>query len=161
MSSSNRISAVITPEQLQACNDAITALKASIKDVLTINLTADDRRTVLKMGDKTLAFVEKSLEYAAQNPNLAPVFMDLPEAKKDYELAKTLYSIYQQVNTLLTAIEDTEMVAGGEAYEAALVFYHAVKGASRSNVAGSQAIYDDLSQRFPGHRKANTIPPQL
>jgi hypothetical protein len=161
MSTSNRISAVITPEQLAASNDAITAFKNNLSNILILNLTAEERRTMLKMGDKTLAFVKKALEYAAQNPGLVPSFMDLPEAKKDYDLAAALYGIFQQLNTLTTAVEDTGMVAGSEAYEAALVFYHSVKGASRSNVPGSQAIYDDLSQRFPGQRKAKTVPPQL
>jgi hypothetical protein len=40
------------------------------------------------------------------------------------------------------------MVAGSEAYNAALVFYNSVKGASRVNVPGSEAVYNNLQQRF-------------
>jgi hypothetical protein len=40
------------------------------------------------------------------------------------------------------------MVAGSEAYDAALIFYNSMKGASRVNVPGSQAVYNDLQQRF-------------
>jgi len=40
------------------------------------------------------------------------------------------------------------MVAGSEAYNAALVFYNSAKGASRVNVPGSEAVYNDLQQRF-------------
>ncbi|QNN42750.1 hypothetical protein [Pedobacter roseus] len=161
MSSKNRISAVITPEQLKASADAIVAFKANLSNALTISLEAEERRRMLKMGNKTLSFVEKTLEYARHNPSLVPIFMDLEEATKDYELAASLYDIFQQLNILITAVEDAGMVAGSEAYEAALIFYHTVKGASRSSVLGSQAIYDDLSQRFPGRRKAkNVSPPQ-
>lgn len=161
MSSKNRISTVITPEQVQKSTDAILAFKANLNNVLTISLAPEERRKMLKMGNKTLSFVEKTLEYARHNPSLVPIFMDLEEAIKDYELAAILYDIFQQLNTLITSVEDAGMAAGSEAYEAALIFYHTVKGASRSSVPGSQAIYDDLSQRFPGQRKAkNFTPPQ-
>jgi hypothetical protein len=78
------------------------------------------------------------------------------EARKDYALSRALTSIEQEVSTLLRSIEDANMIAGSEAYDAALVFYNAVKGASKGNIPGSQAIYDDLSQRFPrgGVKKA-------
>jgi len=77
-----------------------------------------------------------------------PSYLDVPEAKKDFALAHDLYGILQQINTLQRAVEDTMMVAGSEAYDAALIFYNSVKGASRVNVPGSEAIYNDLHQRF-------------
>ncbi|SDE34912.1 hypothetical protein [Pedobacter soli] len=154
MSSSNRISAVITPEQLKNINDAVAVFKTNLSEVLIINLTAAERRAMLKLGDKTMGFVEKAFDYALQNPSFIPNFMDLEEARKDYALSGVLYQIFQQLNTLITAVEDSGMAAGSEAYEAALLFYHSVKAASRSNVPGSQAIYDDLRQRFPTTRKS-------
>ena len=62
--------------------------------------------------------------------------------------SQDLNAILKQVSTLQRAIEDTVMVAGSEAYNAALVFYSSVKGASRVNVPGSEAVYNDLQQRF-------------
>lgn len=149
----NRISAVITAEQAEAAMDSIEAFKTALSHILIINLSNDDRFNMLKMGDKTLAFVQKSLEYAQQNPNLKPNFLDLIEAQKDYKLSNDLYVIQQKLTTLLRAVEDVTMVAGSEAYAGALVFYQSVKGAARSNEPGAQAIYDDLKQRFPGKRK--------
>lgn len=55
--------------------------------------------------------------------------------------------------TSLRAVEDVTMVAGSEAYAGALMFYHSVKGAARSNEPGAQAIYDDLKKRYPGRTK--------
>ncbi|MDR1147553.1 MAG: hypothetical protein LBK66_02865 [Spirochaetaceae bacterium] len=37
-----------------------------------IALTPHERQTMLKMGDKSLAFVEKAHDYAADNPTLTP-----------------------------------------------------------------------------------------
>ena len=153
----NQISAEITAAQSTAVIENVNNITEALKDVLVINLTADDRSHMLKMGDKTLAFVKKALEYATQNGDLAPAFLDLAEAQKDYELASKLDTLRQKVSALLRAIEDAEMVAGSEAYDAALIFYNSVKGAARSNIAGSQAIADDLKVRFPGKRRA-TLP---
>ncbi|MGM9477774.1 hypothetical protein ACS5PU_15185 [Pedobacter sp. GSP4] len=153
MSLSNRISTEITTEQAAAIAAAFEQLKTALAPVLTISLTAEERVSTLKMGDKTIAFVNKTLEYVAQNPALVPVYIDLNEAKKDNKLASDIYAIYQQLSTLLRAMEDTGMVAGSEAYEAALVIYHSIKGASRSNIPGTQAMHDDLKQRFPSRGK--------
>ncbi len=153
----NQISAVITAAQSTTVMDNISTINETLKHVLTINLTTDDRSHMLKMGEKTLAFVQKALEYAVQNPSLCPVFLDLVEAKKDYELAAGLQALKQKLTALLRAVEDAEMLAGSEAYDAALIFYNSVKGAARSNIAGSQAIEDDLRLRFPGKRRT-TLP---
>ena len=153
MSLSNKISIEITPDQSAAISAAFQQLKTVLAPVSIINLTAEERMSTLKMGDKTLAFVNKTLEYAMQNPSLVPNYIDLAEAKKDNKLASDIYAFFQQLSTLLRAVEDTGMIAGSEAYEASLVIYHSIKGASRSNISGTQAIYDDLKQRFPGRGK--------
>ena len=88
------------------------------------------------------------MEYAANNTALVPSYLDLVEANKDLKLSKDLNNILKQVSTLQRAIEDTAMVAGSEAYDAALVFYASVKGASRVNVPGSQSVFEDLQKRY-------------
>ena len=101
------------------------------------------------MGDKSISFVQKALDYAGSNPALVPAFLDLAEAKKDLALSADLHQLYNQLNALATAVEDALLLAGSEAYDGALIFYNAVKGSARSNVPGSSAILQDLQQRFP------------
>ncbi|GGE66471.1 hypothetical protein EV200_1087 [Pedobacter psychrotolerans] len=160
MSLSNRISIEITTEQSAAIAEAFQQLKTVLAPMLVINLTAEERQSTLKMGDKTLAFVNKTLDYASQNPTLVPNYVDLAEARKDNKLAADIYGIFQQLSILLRAVEDTGMVVGSEAYEAALVIYHSIKGASRSDIPGTQVMYDDLKQRFPGRGKSIIAPEQ-
>ena len=152
MAQDNLISAVISTADQQAVSQSIDAIKQKLNPVLLFNLTGQQRQEMLKMGSKTLGFVEKALAYAGQNPSLVPSFLDVAEANKDYALANDLYDIYQQLSTLCRAIEDTMMVAGAEAYDASLIFYNSVKAAERSNIGGSHAIYMDLKEQFP--RKA-------
>ncbi len=156
MAQDNLISAVISPADQQAISQSIDAIKQKLNPVLLFNLTGQQRQEMLKLGDKTLGFVEKSLAYAGQNPALVPAFLDLVEANKDYNLTNDLYNIYQQLSTLSRAIEDTMMVAGSEAYDASLIFYNSVKAAERSNIGGSHAIYMDLKEQFPRKTSAAT-----
>lgn len=149
MSQTNRISQSLTTEQLDSIADGIKTIQSTLKDSLAFNLTAEERIRMLKMGDKTLAFVSKAVDYAKQNPNLLPAYLSIEEMEKDYKLSRDLYNIYEQLNTLTRSVEDSLMVAGSEAYDGSLIFYHAVRGASRAEIAGAQAVYDDLKKRFP------------
>ncbi|KQM64655.1 hypothetical protein ASE74_11615 [Pedobacter sp. Leaf216] len=153
MSLNNKISAEITAEQMAKVTAQLQEARTTLKDVLIFNLSADERQTMLKMGDRTLAFVGRAITHAKQSPNLVPSFLDVTETQKDYKLAADLYEIYLEASKFLRAVDDCMMVAGGEAYESALVFYNAVKGANKSNIAGTQDIYDDLKQQFPRNKK--------
>lgn len=157
MSQDNLLSASISAADKTTINTNIANVTTTLGAILSISLTADDRKNMLKMGDKTLAFVQKTITYANQNAALVPVFLNLPEANKDLQLADDLNDIYKALLTLITSVEDALMISGSEAYNAALIFYASVKGAARSNVAGSQAIYDDLKQRFPNRVKKEAV----
>ncbi len=155
MANANEISTEIQTADITAIEAAIASIKAKLQPVLLFNLTDEDRKGIAKMADKTIPFVSKALDYADQNGNLVPPYMDLPEAKKDLALARELYRLMQLLQPIVTALDDTYTVAGSEAYDAARSFYNYVLGATKQNVAGTQAIYDDLKQRFPGRsRKA-------
>jgi hypothetical protein len=148
MSQENLISTEIPASVVADISENLNAINQALANILLFNLTGQDRLELTKLGDKSLAFVEKSLEYASNNPTLVPSYLDLPEAKRDLKLSQDLSNILKQVSTLQRAVEDTMMIAGCEAYDAAMVFYGSVKGASRVNVPGSQSIFEDLQKRF-------------
>jgi hypothetical protein len=150
----NQISAVIAEADKTAIAEAITTIKTKLANVLIFSLPTEERRGSFKLGDKNLAFIQKSLQYAEQYPELVPPFLNTAEARKDFNLAVELQQLLNQLYALITSIEDATTVAGSEAYDAALIFYNAVKTAVRSNVPGSQSIADDLGQQFPGRSKA-------
>ncbi len=149
MAQDNRISASISTADKTAISDHIAAIKTKLVAVLLFNLSADERQALPKMSDKSLSFTGKAFEYAKQNPALVPSFLDVIEADKDYVLASDLFKIYQELLTLTVSIEDAIMVSGSEAFDAAKIFYAAAKGAARSNIAGTNAIADDLKDRYP------------
>lgn len=152
MAQRNNLSAALEPAAKDAALTSLNSFKQQLSHVLLFNLSAEDRREMLKMGDKTLAFVEKALDYAEKNPAFVPVFLDLAEAQKDLRLTADLAQLLREVNSIRQKLEDAMMVAGSEAYEAALIFHGSVKAASRSNAGASKIIYADLVQRFPGRK---------
>jgi len=123
-----------------------------------INLTPDERQTIPKMGDKTFPFVDKTLEYAALNANLIPPYLDVAELRRDFDLAKQLSQIQNAIAQFHEAVSDTALALGSEAYTASLAFYNSVKTATKSNVPGTNSIYEDLKKRFPGKTKSPADP---
>jgi hypothetical protein len=108
---------------------------------------------MLKMGDKTVSFVEKTLDYVRSNPEFVPAYMNVYEFEKDTIAVKNLVAMLNPIMQLEQGIDDTEMLAGSESYTAALIYYNSVKQAAKNNVPNAAAIYDDLSKRFDGQGK--------
>jgi hypothetical protein len=152
MEKENKISLTISAEDMQAVQGAIATLQDKLMPLL-VQLDADDRREINKMGDKTVAFVTKAYEHATQNPDLVPSYMDLAEMKIDLDAVETLRQLGNPLEQLTQFINDSRMLAGSEALREALVFYNAVKGASKVKIGASQQIYDDLSARFPSRNR--------
>jgi hypothetical protein len=82
------------------------------------------------MGEKTIGFVEKAYDLAQKNPALIPPYLDLAAFGADFADAHGLWTLLNSVQQLEEGIDDTEMTAGSEAYQAALVFYKSVKMAA-------------------------------
>ncbi len=147
MATENVVSIKISKEDQNKVSKAISDLNNILKPLL-ISLTSTQRREIPKMGDGTEPFVEKVLDYAQSNPEFAPAYLDIPEASVDFEAVKALTGFYRPLLQLQQQLDDSIMLSGSEAYVAALAYYNSVKIATRMNVPGAKAIYEDLRQRF-------------
>jgi hypothetical protein len=148
MATKNLISAAIPQTDISEIKTAIQTIIA--KTPFLISLTDDQRKGGLKLGDKTVGFVDKVVDYLKTNPYLIPAYLDTAEFKKDYQLTKELLEILRILRPLVQNMEDTATEAGIEALSAALVYYNAVKTASKQGIEGAKVIYEDLQRRFPG-----------
>ena len=137
--------AVLTQVQT-AIAQIVTALKPYLHP-----LTPQERQDMLKMGDKTVAFVQKTREYAIQNPSFVPAFVSLADFKIDADALAGLAPLCQQLEGLALDTNSTLMVAGSDAYAEALTIYKNIKFLAENNQPGAQAAYDELRQRFPGN----------
>ena len=114
-------------------------------------LTPEERSAMLKMGAKTVDFVQKAYGYASTNPSFVPAFLDLEEFARDSAGLTGLTPIQQLLAGLALDTESTMMLAGSDAYAAALIIYNNVKFLAKNKQPGAQAAYDDMSQQFPGN----------
>ena len=116
-------------------------------------LTAHERMALPKMGEKTLAFVSKSLEFAQNNPSLVPNYLDMQEFAVDFQDASGLVLAVNKAKQLLDNLADTQMAAGSEAFQCSLMFYHSSKAGAVNNIPGAKAVYEELRKRYPGRRR--------
>ena len=155
---SNKHTQAIPAQILQQLHTMFSEAKELVKDYAS-TLTAQERHNLIKMGPKSLAFVEKALSYAEQNPSLRPGFLDMQMFSADFADAHGLWGIQNLARQLDEAISDTLMEAGSEAYQAALVFYSSVKVAAAQDVPGAKAVYEELRARFPRGRRNSSEQP--
>jgi hypothetical protein len=121
------------------------------------SLTPEDRQAFFKMGDKSYAFVEKTVELAAINPKFAPSYFKLDELKIDLEDAVNLRTLINRLQQLSRKLEDTAMLAGSEAIAQSLSYYNSVKQATRDNVSEARPLFEELKKRFVfGRPQKNT-----
>jgi hypothetical protein len=139
--------------------NVLAEAQAKIQEVLTLlspyllALTPAERQGMPKMGEKTIGFVEKAYDFAKQNPNLVPPYLGIAAFGTDFTDAHGLWTLHNMVLQLEEGVGDTEMSAGSEAYQAALVFYKSVKMAAAQDIPGAKAVYEELKPRFPGGKR--------
>ena len=93
MPETNRIAVEITAEDAAAIDTALTALEEKLASYL-IALSADERRGLPKMKDKTYAFVQKTVDYTESDPDFIPDFMDAEALKIDFGAVSILNTIF-------------------------------------------------------------------
>jgi hypothetical protein len=155
MSQTNQTALDIPKADLAEIKEYIQKLNAKLMPYLK-TLSAAERMELPKMGDKTVSFVQKTMEYCRETPELVPSFLNVADFEADLRGFETLRSLYQPVLQISDALADTMLLTGSEAYTAALIFYNATKNAVKSKVPKAETIYDDLSARFSKGKRETT-----
>jgi hypothetical protein len=153
----NKINFLIPDEVITEVTQKLNEVTASLQPYL-IALTPEERRTIPKMSDKTIPFVEKSVEYCQTAPQFAPPYMDREALAGDMKVTQQLNPLFRTIKAMYDGLDDTVMEAGGEGYINALSYYNSVKQAAKMNVPGAKSLYDDLSKRFEKAKTGNVTP---
>ena len=152
--SQNLISANITPERLAAIDGALAVLDENL-DIL-IELSADQRRSLSKMGDKSEAFCRQALIVLAQNKRIIPPELDLAEAENDLRNLDLLRPRFVRLRQLVARADDTEMALGSDLMSAALDGYALAKVFVKG--AGLDALKEIMAGRFTRRARKTTAP---
>ncbi len=156
MTNDNRVSATILAADITAILAAFTTIRTKLPFLIQVG--AQERIELPKLGEKTLGFHEKCTTYMASNPEFIPPFVTPAEVAKDIALRDQFHQFLPQLIELYNLITGTEMVVGSEIYMADLAYYQSVREAARRGRPGAEAIYNDLQTRFPGAPKAAATP---
>jgi hypothetical protein len=152
---SDRISAKLTYSDRAEILDAIHLIKTKMP--FLTSMTAEERKTLNKMGDRSQAFVTKALEVARQNPDILPRSFNLEEMRLDVELFESMYAIVAAFAQLEGMLDDTYKLVGSEAYSAALKVYNYAKASG--DEAGLAPAIEELGQRFARKQKKEKAQP--
>lgn len=146
----NRMSITIPDEVVSGFQTKMDEAMALIQPYL-VTVTDEQKKSLLKVGDKTTAFVSKALEYIkSSGAEYLMDYIDPVEFEKDQAAVSQLRAMRNRVAQLNQSLEDTHALAANDAYAQALAYYNLVKSAGKAGQATAKAIYEDLSQRFPG-----------
>ena len=145
----NEHSVAIPANVLAEAQEKVNEVAELLKPYL-FNLTPTQRMERLKLGDKSLAFASKSYDYASSNAEFVPSYLDMEMFDIDMKDTTGLRVLQITLNQIAAGVDDTVMISGGESYNAALVFYNAIKQAAKQNVPSAKTIYEELKKRFPG-----------
>lgn len=144
----NDVNSTISEEDLKEISAVLDKLYGMLEPK-TISLTPKLRQKLPKIGDKNLAFVEKTIDLAVKNPDFVPSFVNLEESKKDFNRAKTIRVIKRKIGIINQKLEDTGIKSGNEAFSASLVIYnHITDMAKTIRSVEAQKARDELSVRF-------------
>lgn len=157
MSTQNQINIEIP----QAIIDDVVAKLQECKTALAPylqGLTAKERQEFFKMGDKTVATVQKTKTYVDTNPEFVPSYMDKTAFLNDVAVVTQLLPVVNLATQLATDADDTLLLAGSEALQSAMLYYGQIREANSKGVPTAKPIYQDLSERFKrGAYKNKTV----
>jgi hypothetical protein len=152
----NQIDLVLPDDDRAAVEAAFKTVEDRLHPHL-VSLRPDERRDLLKMGPRTSDFVNRTMSFMRAMPQYVPAFLDIEAFQRDLDGVRLLGELQHRINQSNDMIDDSAMVAGSEAFTAALSCYDSLKSAARRGLPDAIAAVDDLGARLPLRRA--TKPP--
>jgi hypothetical protein len=134
----------VSAEQWDAIGLAFGNLQQAIKNALSV-ITGEQRQRAVRMGDSSVAFVDKALEVARQNPDLLRRGFDIDEFQRDVESRRRLHALEMQLTQLLEQVRNAAIAHGSDAMSGALEVYSSVKDDDGDGADGLRRL---LGKRF-------------
>ena len=144
----NRINTTATAAQVTAVKTALQTIAANLP--FLVGLTTEERIALPSINVSNKAFTEDAINAGVNNPALIPSYVSVVNMKNDMLLFTQLDEIIMMTKQLLEKMEDTQLLAGSEAYTSALTLYKLFGSAADAGVGGTDAIVTQLKQRFAG-----------
>lgn len=150
----NRISATLSAQDIHDILAAVQVIESKLPFI--VGLTAEERKTMLKINRQNKLFVDDALQACINNSQLLPTYVSVTEMQKDYDLYRSLEQVLQPLAQLYEKVRDTQTLAGSEAYSSALTVYKLFQMAAAVGMPGMDTIVAQLSERFAGQGNTTT-----
>ena len=142
----NLISLDITPDAIAKVDEAIETLEAFTASFIT--LTAQQKKDLFKMGDKSVLFCQQTEMVLAQNLDVLPPTFDFEEMKTDLADHAALEPRILRIREVLNKMEDTQMALGSDVMVAASEGYSLMKLFGKAE--GLTELQQAMRVRRPG-----------
>ncbi|BAY10397.1 hypothetical protein [Calothrix sp. NIES-2098] len=147
------ITGSLSPQDIQEIKAALQTIQKKLPFLIT--LSNEERRRLLKMGDKSLAFVNNSVTAAQSNREILPASFDVEELVRDYQLASALTELLTSMRQITEQVDDTLLAVGSEAMSSSLTVYDYVKTAAKKT-PGLKTVAEQLGERFKAIKGRST-----
>lgn len=142
--SQNLIQLTLTAEDYAAIDDALAALETRLSSL--IDLSADDRRSLVRMGEKSEAFCRQTLLAMDENRNFIPASVGLDDAQADLEQLDALRRRTLRLQRLTGRCEDTTTALGSDVMSTSLEGYSLLKMLGKGS--GLAPLRETIASRF-------------
>jgi hypothetical protein len=142
--SQNLLSLQFDAAQLAQVDAALTALEDALAGLIA--LTPDQRRGLVRMGQKSEAFCRQTITVLGQNPQVIPPSLSLAEAQADLSTIDALRPRLTRLQRLTERAEATDEALGSDVMSFALEGYALLKLSGKNQ--GLEGLRRELSGRF-------------
>ncbi len=142
--SQNLLSLQFDAAQLAQVDAALTALENALEGLIA--LTPEQRRGLVRMGQKSEAFCRQTITVLAQNPQVIPPSLSLTEAQADLSTIDALRPRLARLQRLTERSEATDEALGSDVMSFALEGYALLKLSGKNQ--GLEGLRRELSGRF-------------
>lgn len=154
----NRMNVTATSEQINAVKAALQTINTNLP--FLTGLTPEERITLPSINVSNKIFTEDAINAGINNPTLIPSYVSVAHMQNDLTLFQQLDELIILTKQTLEKLEDTQLLAGNEAYTSALAVYKLFASAAEAGVPGADTVYGQLRERFAQNgssaRNANT-----
>jgi hypothetical protein len=149
--SQNLIQLNLNADDYVAIDGALTVLEQRFAGLN--NLSADESRGLVRMGEKSEAFCRQALMAMEENRQMVPDGVGLDDARADWQQLDELRSRAHRLQCLSGRAEDSMTAPGSDVMSTALEGYALLKMMGKG--AGLAPLREALGNRFSGRRGAS------
>jgi hypothetical protein len=121
----NRIDATLSAVDRDKILDLISQIFTLMP--FLVDLTPDERQTLVKMGDSGRPFVEGTLNLVEQDDSFMPRSFEKTEMRQDNDFYQMMQPVFIQMSRLFEGVSDTTMLTGSDLIMAGLEVYRNAK----------------------------------